>query len=159
MPRICKQIIIFIIAVVFSSVAFAAEKRNQLEELLIWKMSDELKLTAQEEKKFTEVIRHINDKKSVLNNSLKDSLTKLKQADSKTQEKELKIYRQVLNDYNHLSLEEFDSLKPLLGAERMIKYLDIKQDLANRIKSMLLTPESTPAKNKKLPSPKIIEEK
>ncbi len=159
MPRILKYIVCFTLSVLFSSVALAAEKRNQLEELLIWKMSDELKLTAQEEKKFSEVLRRLNDRKSILNNSLKDSLVKLKQSSSKEQEKELKRYRQVLSDYNRLSLEEFDSLQPLLGAERMIKYLDIKQDLANRIKSMLLAPESTPTKNKKLPAPKVIEEK
>lgn len=159
MPRILKYIVCFTFSFLFSSVALATEKRNQLEELLIWKMSDELKLTAQEEKKFSEVLRHLNDRKSTLNNSLKDSLVKLKQSSSKEQEKELKRYRQVLSDYNRLSLEEFDSLQPLLGTERMIKYLDIKQDLANRIKSMLLAPEGAPAKNKKLPAPKVIEEK
>lgn len=154
-----KHLFFLVVLFLLSNIAFAVEKRSQLEELIIWKMSDELKLTAQEEKKFTDIIRQINDKKSAVNVALKESLVKLKKAQGKEQEKELRLYRQILVDYNNLSLYEFDSLKPLLGVERMIKYVDLKQDLIERIKTMLMTPDSSTQKKNKLPEPKVIEEK
>lgn len=139
--------------------AHAAEKRNQLEELLIWKMSDELKLSASEEKKFADIIKELNLKKAVLNRSLQDSIEKMKKISSKDADAELSRYRKALVSYNQLSEEEFDKMKPLLGPERMAQYLNIKQDLTNRIKSMLLNPETIEKTRPKLPQPKLIEEK
>lgn len=143
------------------SVATAAEKRNQLEELLIWKMSDELKLNSREEKKFTDIVKDLNQKKSQLNHSLQNSVEKMSKAVSaKTKEQELTQYRKVLQTYSRISEEEFDRLKPLLGPERMVQYLLIKQDLTNRIKTMLANPEANGKGGQKvLPAPKVIEEK
>lgn len=138
--------------------ARAAEKRNQLEELLIWKMSDELKLNTGEEKKFTETIRSLNARKAELNLALQVSIEKMGKADTKAKEAELLHYRKTLVGYNRLSEEEFDRLKPLLGADRFVQYLLIKQDLTNRIKSMLANPEAAKPKSS-LPQPKVIEEK
>lgn len=142
--------------------AQTSEKRNQLEELFIWKMSDELKLSPVEEKKFTEIVKDLNKRKADLNHSLLESVEKMtKAANTKKREEELTRYRKTLQSYNHVSEEEFDKLKPLLGADRFVQYVQIKQDLTNRIKSMLANPDSSPAKAEKkpLPAPKLIEEK
>ncbi|MGZ3768354.1 MAG: hypothetical protein ACXVCP_03765 [Bdellovibrio sp.] len=142
--------------------AFAAEKKNQLEELLIWKMSDELKLTSVEEKKFTDILKELNKKKTDLNHSMQSSVDKMAKANSaKQKESELVSYRKSLQNYSRINEEEFDRLKPVLGADRMIQYLVIKQDLTNRIKTMLINPEanSKDSSNKSLPQPKLIEEK
>ncbi|WP_413613149.1 hypothetical protein [Bdellovibrio sp. HCB-110] len=140
--------------------ATAAEKRNQLEELLIWKMSDELKLTPVEEKKFTDIVQGLNKKKSELNQSLQTSIELMnKAATAKSKDEELGRYRKTLQNYARLSEEEFDKLKPLLGAERMVQYLHIKQDLTNRIKTMLANPETQKGQKAPLPQPKLIEEK
>ncbi|MGZ3772378.1 MAG: hypothetical protein ACXVCY_01510 [Pseudobdellovibrionaceae bacterium] len=143
------------------SAVFAAEKHNQLEELLIWKMSDELKLNSVEEKKFTDIVKSLNEKKSELNRSLQDSIEKMSKANPvKLKDQELSHYRKILQNYNRISEEEFDRLKPLLGSERMAQYLSIKQDLTNRIKTMLANPEANGKGEKKtLPPPKVIEEK
>ncbi len=139
--------------------AFAVEKRNQLEELLIWKMSDELKLNPAEEKKFTDIVQTLNRKKAQLNQELQISVEKMnKAASAKEKENELSRYRKTLQNYGRLGEEEFDRLKPLLGAERMVQYLQIKQDLTNRIKTMLAKPEGA-KEGKPLPQPKLIEEK
>lgn len=137
------------------------EKRNQLEELFIWKLSDELKLSPVEEKKFTDTVKDLNKKKSELNHQLQESIEKMsKAATTKKRDEELVRYRKTLQSYNHISEEEFDRLKPLLGADRMVQYLQVKQDLTNRIKSMLANPEASPKTEKKpLPAPKVIEEK
>ncbi len=142
--------------------AQTSEKRNQLEELFIWKMSDELKLSPVEEKKFTEIVKGLNKRKADLNHSLLESVEKMsKAANTKKREEELTHYRKTLQSYNHVSEEEFDKLKPLLGADRFVQYVQIKQDLTNRIKSMLANPEasSTKSEKKPLPAPKVIEEK
>ncbi|KYG69769.1 hypothetical protein AZI87_10260 [Bdellovibrio bacteriovorus] len=159
-----RLIFLFTISVLFStslvSAASAAEKRNQLEELLIWKMSDELKLTPVEEKKFTDIVKSLNQKKADLNHELQASVEKMQKATSaKFKEDELSKYRKTLQSYGRVGEEEFDKLKPLLGSERMAQYLVIKQDLTNRIKSMLANPESNGKGSKSLPSPKLIEEK
>ncbi|MDG0816818.1 hypothetical protein [Bdellovibrio svalbardensis] len=142
--------------------AQTSEKRNQLEELFIWKMSDELKLSPVEEKKFTEIVKGLNKRKADLNHSLLESVEKMsKAANTKKREEELTHYRKTLQSYNHVSEEEFDKLKPLLGADRFVQYVQIKQDLTNRIKSMLANPDAPPVKSDKktLPTPKVIEEK
>ncbi|WP_295901174.1 hypothetical protein [uncultured Bdellovibrio sp.] len=154
------SLILIVLAGTFSFVASAAEKRNQLEELLIWKMSDELKLTPVEEKKFTDIVQGLNKKKSELNQSLQASIEKMSKADTaKAKEEELGHYRKALQNYGRLSEEEFDKLKPLLGAQRMVQYLQIKQDLTNRIKTMLANPETQKGPKPSLPQPKLIEEK
>lgn len=141
------------------SVSFGAENSNQLEKLLLWKMSDELKLSPVEEKKFTEIVKSLNKRKTELNRSLQESIEKMdKVTPRKAKEEELSRYRKNLQSYGRLAEEEFDKLKPLLGTERMIQYLQIKQDLTNRIKSMLAHPE-TQKGPKTLPQPKVIEEK
>jgi hypothetical protein len=133
-------------------------KRNQLEELMIWKMSDELKLSANEEKKFSEIIKDLSKRKSELNKSLQTSLINLGNIkDSKKLEVEFNLYKKSLQAFNKISEEELDKLKPLLGTERTVQYLQIKQDLATRIKATLTNPD-TPLKDEKkpLPAPKVI---
>ena len=151
---------IFCLNSAFSVAVHAAEKRNQLEELLIWKMSDELKLSTTEEKKFSDIVREINKRKAQYNQELQASVEKMSKAKTgKAKDEELTLYRKSLQNYGRMSEEEFDKLKPLLGPERMVQYLQIKQDLTNRIKTMLTNPEVSPKATKPLPSPKLIEEK
>ncbi|XGC81480.1 hypothetical protein ACES2L_03150 [Bdellovibrio bacteriovorus] len=135
----------------------AAEKNQQLEELLIWKMSDELKLGSVEEKKFSELIKQLNKRKSEIGQSLNESIQSMSKAVTPKQKEEgLAKYRKHLQNYGKVSEEEFDRLKTLLGNERMIQYLAIKQDLTNRIKTMLVRPEANSKPSKSLPQPKVI---
>lgn len=144
---------------VTSSLASAAEKRNQLEELFVWKMSDELKLSALEEKKFTEIVKKLNQKKFQLNQDMNSSLEKMgKDASSKKSQEELSQYRKNLQSYSRIAEEEFDLLKPVLGPQKLIQYLQVKQDLTIRIKNLLLNPSAS-KEAKPLPQPKLIEEK
>ncbi len=141
------------------SAVSAAEKKNQLEELFIWKMSDELKLSALEEKKFTDTVRELNAKKATLNQEMTTSLDKItKLKETKDKETELTKYRKTLQNYGRVAEEEYDRLKPLLGTDRMAQYLLLKQDLLNRIRTMILNPTAT-KDAKPLPQPKVIEEK
>lgn len=125
---------------------------------MIWKMSDELKLSATEEKTFSAIIKNLNTKKSDLNRSLQSSLESMVNTkDSKKREQEFLLYKKTLQSFNKVSEEELDKLKPLLGTERTIQYLQIKQDLATRIKATLTNPDAPMKDDKKLlPAPKVI---
>jgi hypothetical protein len=60
-------------------------KKSHLEDIFIWKMSDELKLTAKQEKQFTEISKSLNKKKSELNKKIQEAVQNLKTTDSETQ--------------------------------------------------------------------------
>lgn len=160
MRRFTSFSVFFLSLTLFFSTVQAAEKRNQLEELLIWKISDELKLSTAEEKKFSDIVRDINTRKSRHNQELQASIGRMsKAANTKEKEAELTLYRKSLQNYGRINEEEFDRLKTVFGTERMAQYLHIKQDLTNRIKGLLVTPEAAPRATKPLPQPKLIEEK
>lgn len=145
---------------VFSATSIAAEKSQQLEELLIWKISDELKLSSVEEKRFSDIVKDLNKKKSELTHALQENVVTMQKAVLPKQKEEgLSKHRRLLQNYSKLSEEEYDRLKPMLGNDRLIQYLVIKQDLTNRIKSMLVKPEGDLKTGKGLPQPKVIIEK
>lgn len=134
-------------------------KKTYIEDIFIWKMSDELKLTAQEEKKFSEIHKNLNKQKAELNKKIQDTTQQL--SDNPILAKTL---RKAIVEYNQLSLTEFDSMKKLLGAKRFTIYLQFKSELTNKVKS-LLTGEKPSEKEKKeapatpLPPPQVIIEK
>lgn len=167
MPRLQKfTLFILIFTILTTHVASATEadvKKTHLEDIFIWKMSDELKLSAKEEKKFTEIQKNLNRKKSELNRQIQESsqeLAPLLTGSSAKLTSTLKKYRKLVVQYNQLSLTEFDSIKDLLGETKFAAYLQIKSEITNKVKSLLVG-----EKDKKevlvapLPAPKIIIEK
>lgn len=150
-----------ILTLMQTPILLAAEKRNKVEEFFIWKMSDELKLSAAEEQQFTALLKDLNKKKQKLNQELQAAIDGMSvDTPDKKKEQQLKKYRDLLKSYNHLSEAEYDKLKPLLGPSRMVQYLKEKQNLTNRIKALLSQPEASMNTEKKpLPPPKLIEEK
>lgn len=135
------KIIVYIVLIFHSSVfaATSAEtKKSHLEDIFIWKMSDELKLNTQEEKKFAEIQKTLNKKKSEINKNIQESIRHLVTVNEKQLAQSLKKHRQMIVDYNQLSLSEFDSVRKLLGDQRFARYLDIKSDLTNKVKSLLI---------------------
>ncbi|MNS83358.1 hypothetical protein D3C72_1171430 [compost metagenome] len=157
--QVSKILVLFFISLLSFSFSFASSgTKNQLEDLFIWKMSEELKLTSLEEKKFTETVKNLNQKKADLNKDLQEALVSMTKAETDKQKADqLKTYKRSLHAYNLLSEEEIEKIQGMLGATRTVQYLQIKQDLTNRIKTMLMTPDAS--KPKPLPAPKVIEEK
>lgn len=133
-------------------------KKNQLEDIFIWKMSDELKLTAQQEKSFTEISKELNRKKSELNRKIQEAIQNL---NAKNQESGLQNYRKLMTEYNQLALKEFDSIKKLLGTQKFAEYLQVKHELTTKVKSILIGERTGEKKDAavKLPPPKVIVEK
>ena len=85
----------------FSSNNEAEIKKTHLEDIFIWKMSDELKLTAQEERQFTDINKQLNRKKSELNRKIQASVQSLSEADS---DSALKKHKKLIQEYNDISV-------------------------------------------------------
>lgn len=154
---------------IFISLPFASAqsaptpKKNSVEDIFIWKVSDELNLSASEEKKFADIHRELNKQKMQLNTQLQKLAFQSKDNPdlSKARAAEvIKDYKKTLNAYNNLSIQELDKMKSLLGDKKFLAYLAIKQDINLKLKSLVLGEEpEKKAKPTKLPPPQIIEEK
>ena len=158
-----RNLILFLLLVTpilsFAASSELETKKTYIEDIFIWRMSDELKLSASEEKKFTEIHKDLNKKKSELNKEIQEITQSLSNPD----ESKVKQLRKVILSYNQISIQEFDSMKKLLGLKKFAEYLQIKSELTSRVKS-LLSGEKTNDKEKKegsanLPPPQVIIEK
>lgn len=134
-------------------------KKNQLEELFIWKISEELKLSAVDEKKFSEALKKLNLQKQVLSQELEELTAGLINAKTDPERKiKFKSYRKALLSYNTLAVTEVDQMQSIFGIQKLAKYMEIKMDLTNKVKSLLLNADKTQQEKKPLPSPQVIEE-
>lgn len=140
-------------------------KKNSVEDIFIWKVSDELKLSAAEEKKFADIHRELNKQKMQLSAQLQKLSFQSKENPQLPKSRATVIiqdYKKTLIAYNNLSLQELDKMKTLLGEIKFLDYLAIKQDINLRLKSLVLgneKGEDLKPKPTKLPPPQIIEEK
>lgn len=147
--------------IIFSAVGFAADepavKKSYLEDIFIWKISDELKLTAKQEQQFTEISRNLNRKKTELNRKIQDSIQHFGET---TTEEQLVAHKKLISDYNQVSIMEFEQIKKLLGNKKFVSYLKIKNDLTTKVKSILVgeKPADKKEPNVRLPSPRVIVE-
>ena len=156
-------VILLIISISLKSLAndSATEARKtHLEDIFIWKMSDELKLSAKEEKEFTEILKKLNKEKSELNKKIQmmaDDLTE------NTPDATLKAYKKLIQDYNQCAIKEFEAVQKLLGNKKFVQYLKVKNELSNKMKSILIGEKVSTDKretaSKPLPKPKVIVEK
>lgn len=153
--------ILFCLPLHAQSAAAPTVKKNSVEDIFIWKVSDELKLSATEEKKFADIHRDLNKQKMQLATQLQMLSFQSKENPQLPQSQAahiIKNYKKTLIAYNNLSLQELEKMKALLGDKKFLDYLAIKQDINLKLKSLVLGDESK-AKPAKLPPPQIIEEK
>jgi len=153
--------ILFSLPLAVQSAAAPTVKKNSVEDIFIWKVSDELKLSAADEKKFADIHRDLNKQKMQLATQLQKLSFQSKENPQLPQSKAsdiIKSYKKTLIAYNNLSVQELDQMKALLGDKKYLDYLALKQDINLKLKSLVLGEESK-AKPAKLPPPQIIEEK
>lgn len=139
-------------------------RKSYLEDIFIWKMSDELKLSVADEKKFSEIHKELNRKKSDLNKDIQASIDQLDVIKSKPEaeiNKHINTYKNLLKKYNQLSVEEAESMHKLLGSKKFLDYLQVKNEITNKVKSMLIGEKKDNRDEKPmnpLPPPKIIQQ-
>lgn len=129
----------------------------QLEDLLIWKIADELKLTPEAEKKISDVIKSINKKKHDTNQEI-EKLTKeiIKSDDEKVKTKAFNELRKKLQQHGMIAVEELEQVKAAIGVKKLGQYLEVKNDISEKVKNLIVPADKKGGK--KLPPPKIIEE-
>jgi len=139
----------------FSSVganpAPSAEKaKSRLEELFLWKMSDTLDLSTEEEEKFRTKFKELNERKAKSAQEMDRLMSDIERSDPKALPKKLEAYNKSLVTYSNIQVEEAKSMRKILGDKRFAKYLILKRDLNQKLKNMLSTtsrPESNTPKD------------
>lgn len=152
----------FVAFLLFPVLLQAAESRSRVEELFLWKISDEMKLSVPEEKSFSELIRGLNQKKATANGKIQGVLLKLSKSTSrKEKEKLLAEHRRLLKEYNGYSLDEVDGIQKLFGTDKSAQYFVLKNDLTVRLKNLLAIPEkpTSPSAADKMAPPQVVEQK
>ncbi len=179
---------IFLMTLLIASAAFAEhppanpeQGRSRLLELFIWKTSDELKLPTDVEHKFGDIVRNLNEKRKANGERMEkaihrlDELTRAQNSDASTTatpaakpetkalDSALAEYRKALQEYQKLQTDELNQLKAILAPDKLARYLVVKNELTEKLKTFLSKPnEAAPALDKNgkpLGTPKVIEEK
>lgn len=130
---------------------------SRLEELFIWKISEELKLTPDDEPRFAKIIRSLNTQRRKATDDMEQAVQKLQSAKTKAEtEKALALHRKALAAYQESQLDELDRLKKLMGPEKLARYLIVKNQINEQLKTLLSSPApvETPSS-----TPQVIEEK
>lgn len=112
-------------------------ERRRLEEVFIWKMSEELRLSVEIETTFAEAIRALNREKHLANSEVSQSLAALGKSKSpKDRDLALKRYERAWRSYGELPLREVSRMRPILGTEKLGQYLVAKSQMAERLKAL-----------------------
>lgn len=155
-----KPVLIIIVSLYCIS-TWGSEPRNKVEELFLWKIADELKLSVPEEKFLSEFLKSLTEKKNKLNERTKENLKEISESsgDRQKTEKLLLEHKKLIKSYNDLAFDEIDQIQKKLGSQKLARYLVLKNDLTNKLKTLLSSPEKSSPSNPKLSSPQVIEEK
>lgn len=112
-------------------------ERRRLEEVFIWKMSEELRLSVEIEATFAEAIRALNREKHSANSEVSQSLAALGKSKSpKDRDLALKRYERAWRNYGELPIREVSRMRPILGSEKLGQYLVAKSQMAERLKAL-----------------------
>lgn len=136
------------------------KERRRLEELFIWKMSEELKLPVEQETQFANLMRSLNREKSKTNLAVASALDEISRAQAVSDptksraaiEKAVKNYEKAWLAYGRIPLNEVRRMRQLLGPERLGKYLIAKSVMAEKMMALSVreaseataTPPSSP---------------
>jgi vacuolar-type H+-ATPase subunit I/STV1 len=145
------------------------DKSNRMEEILVWKLSEELKLNGRDEKKVSELIRQLNEEKSQRATEIEALQIQMSAELSASEAKNLlRNYQRALKAYNQISVDEIQRVQKILDPQKSMRYFAVKGGLSQRIRAILgynsrsdKHPKAdieNPEKIEKLPDPKIIED-
>lgn len=152
------QILAFAFYFCLPSFADSGQQIKKFEDLFIWKVSDELKLTQKEEDLIGDVIRKTNQKKAKANQELEKLYRQLTKESSDSDRKQvLGKIKKALKAQHETVIEELELLEKGIGLKKLAKYLELKQELTDKLKNIWINNDQKG--ERKLPPPKIIEEK
>lgn len=119
----------------------ALDQKTKLEQLFLWKMSEELKLSIKEEKLLSEIVQDLNKRRQDLAEKIQEQIKSMAHEKAPAQlEKSLAQYKKNLKLQSDLNTEEIDRVKKALGTEKAAQYLFVKSELSVKVKGLLLSP-------------------
>lgn len=153
-----RQIVLGLILTLSVHQTFA-QSAQRLEDLFIWKVSDELKLSSLEEEEFASMLRGLNSKRKKLNDEIESLLRDFGQVSKIQNENEssqkLREYERKIKQYSETQQEEIRKVEKVLGVRRAMVYFSLKNDLAFKIRQSLnVQPRN--ASSPKLAPPKVV---
>ena len=143
-----------------SQEVLVAREKRRLEELFIWKMSEELKLPVETETSFAEAIRSLNREKAKANLDVAEALIAIDKAQNGDRlkskvdiAKAVSRYEKAWRAYGALPIREVARMRTILGNERLGRYLVAKSMMAEKLKALsareALEAEPSPAPDAK----------
>lgn len=153
------------ILILFISAFASAQNRNKVEELFLWKLSDEMKLSVPEEKALTDILRKSSLEKTQIQEKIQMSLKALSDSsvDQKKTEKLISEHRQLLQKSHDLNMQEISAIQKRIGAQKTAQFLVLRNELTLKLKSIFTNPDKAQDKisseKSKLAPPQVIEQK
>ena len=154
---------LYVLMCLFLSVTATAsnveKSRTRIEELFLWKVSDALGLDSKQESEFSKIMKKLREDKLRLDGQMDEVLRKMEaQKDEKAQSALLEEYKGYLKEYGSFQTREVEQLEKLLGAQRLAKYLALKEKLITRLKGALAESGKRTESGVKGKEPKIVHE-
>ncbi|MCC6276389.1 MAG: hypothetical protein IT289_00585 [Oligoflexia bacterium] len=163
--------ILLVVATLGASKGEAVEKgeasdskvKNRLEQLYLWKVSDRLKLTPDQEAKFRAIYKEIVEARNKAASEIEKCLNQIEAAkgNSKTVQKLVAQYESLLAEYNTVSVKELERLKKFMGSEKLSEYLLLKREMTQKLKDVISHGGlnlQTKAASSPLKDPEVIQE-
>ncbi len=158
-----------VVAVLYSSTGLNAQNsvektekmRQRLEQLFIWRVSDRLRLTPEQENHFSSQFKKLTEDRAKLSQSLESLLDQIekKKVNKKESATLLTEYKAQLKKYNQFQNEELDSMGKIFDSSKMIDYVLLKREMTLKFKDVLVQGSQAKAGNSLLKEPEIIQEK
>lgn len=132
--------------------------RQRLEQLFVWRVSDRLQLSTQEENRFSGEFKKLSDEKMKLSQDLDSLLDQMEAAkdDKKKSSDLLREYGVTLKKYTQSQNKELEVMEHLLGPRKMVQYVLLKREMTQKFKDVLTQSSGS---GPVLKEPQVIQEK
>lgn len=119
------------------------DQKSKLEQLFLWKISEELKLSIKEEKLLGDIVQELNRRRQDLSDKIQEQIKNmsLRKDDQKYIETALGQYKNLLKQQADINLEEIERIKKALGSTKASQYLVVKSELSLKVKGLLGSPD------------------
>ena len=126
-----------------------ARFENRLNELMLWRLSDELALKPQDEQQLKSILRKYQDQRKNALTQQEELLTKMIPAEKTPTSKScpncLAEYEKTVLSVAEANTKEFKELRAVLGTDKMQKFLVIRSQMTRDVRDALRQP-ATPKK-------------
>jgi hypothetical protein len=139
-----------------------SKMRQRLEQLFIWRVSDRLDLTTEEEEKFNEEYKKLSEERAKVTQKTDHILDQLsKEKTDKGKGKLLGEYEDALKDAN-LQLKELTAMKKIFDSKQLADYVLLKRDMFHKFRNVLISDTSaakSPGPKAPIKEPQVFQEK